>query len=258
MGDLRTYEPGTPSWVDLGSPDPAKAAEFYDALFGWQEVSQGPVEETGGYMMFHLVGKDVAGLGPGEHPAWTTYITVADVDAIAAVVEANGGTTIVPPMPVLTAGRMAVFTDGEGAPFAAWQPQDHQGAQRIHEPNTFTWAELACRDVDAAKAFYGAVFGWEGETHPFAETSSYTEFQLPGGAAPFAGMVQMNEVWPDDIPAHWMVYFAVDDTDACAARVATLGGTVSVGPFDMAQVGRVAVLNDPQGAVFSVIDRVDR
>ena len=64
MGDLRTYEPGTPSWVDLGSPDPAKAADFYDALFGWEAVSQGSVEETGGYMMFRLDGKDVGGLGP--------------------------------------------------------------------------------------------------------------------------------------------------------------------------------------------------
>jgi predicted enzyme related to lactoylglutathione lyase len=117
---------------------------------------------------------------------------------------------------------------------------------------------LACRDVEAAKAFYGAVFGWEGETHPFAETSSYTELHLPGGAAPFAGIMQMNELWPDEIPAHWMVYFSVADVDACAAQVATLGGTVSVEPFDMPQVGRVAVLNDPQGAVFSVIKRTER
>jgi hypothetical protein len=159
MGDLRTYEPGTPSWVDLGSPDPAKAAEFYEALFGWEAVSQGPVEETGGYMMFRLDGRDVGGLGPGEHPAWTTYMTVADVDATAAAVEAGGGSVVVPPMTVMTAGRMVVLADPEGAPFATWQPQDHKGAQAIHEPNAFTWAELACRDVDGAKAFYGAVFG---------------------------------------------------------------------------------------------------
>jgi len=260
MGDLRTYEPGTPSWVDLGCPDPAGAAEFYAALFGWEAVSQGPVEETGGYAMFRLGGCDVAGLGPGEHAAWTTYVAVADVDATASMVEADGGAVIVAPMTVTTAGRMAVFADPEGAPFAAWQPQDHQGAQAIHEHGTFTWAELACRGVDTAKAFYGAVFGWEGDTHPFGpdDSSSYTELQLPGGAGPFAGIVQMNDMWPAELPAHWMAYFAVDDTDACAAQVATLGGTVSVEPFDLDHVGRIAVLNDPQGAVFSVLARVER
>src|SRR5215475_2957109 len=159
----------------------------------------------------------------------------------------------------MTAGRMAVLADREGAPFAVWQPQDHTGAQAIHEPGTFTWAELACREVDGAKAFYGAVLGWEGDTHPFADgTSSYTEFQLPGGERPFAGMVQMNEMWPDDVPAHWMAYFAVADTDACADRAASLGGTVSVQPFDLPHVGRIAVLNDPQGAAFSVLARAER
>jgi hypothetical protein len=211
-------------------------------------------------MMFRLDGRDVGGLGPGEHPAWTTYMTVADVDATAAAVEAGGGSVVVPPMTVMTAGRMVVLADPEGAPFATWQPQDHKGAQAIHEPNAFTWAELACRDVDGAKAFYGAVFGWEGETHPFGpdDSSSYTELQLPGGEAPFAGMVQMNEMWPAEVPAHWMVYFSVDDTDASAAQVAALGGTVSVEPFDLPQVGRIAVLNDPQGAVFSVLARAER
>src|SRR6266545_2829818 len=232
MGEMSTYEPGTPAWVDVGSPEPAEAAEFYGALFGWEAVSQGPIEETGGYMLFRLDGKDVAGLGPVDEARWTTYVTVADADATAAEVEVHGGRVIDPPITVLTAGRTARFADLEGAPFAVWQPQEHPGARLIKQPNTFTWPELACRHVEPAKAFYGGVFGWEGTSYPFAETSSYTEFQLPGATSPVAGMVQMNEIWPAEVPAHWMVYFDVVDTDAAAARVAELGGVVSVEPFD--------------------------
>jgi predicted enzyme related to lactoylglutathione lyase len=114
---------------------------------------------------------------------------------------------------------------------------------------------LSCRDIDAAKDFYGAVFGWEGRTPAVAEPSTYTEFFLPEVDQPVAGMVQMNQLWPDDVPPHWMLYFAVADTDEIVGRVGQLGGTVSVAPFDRPDVGRIAVINDPEGAVFSVLQR---
>ena len=68
-------------------------------------------------------------------------------------------------------------------------------------------------------------------------------------------MVRMNDQWPDDVPSHWMVYFAVADADASAARVAGLGGAVSAPPFDLPLVGRLAVVQDPDGAVFTVMAR---
>jgi predicted enzyme related to lactoylglutathione lyase len=103
MGDARTYEPGTPSWVDLSSPDPAKAAEFYGSLFGWEAVSQGPAAETGGYMMFRLGGPDgpdVAGVGPGDRA--TTL----------------GGVVSVQPFDLPHVGRIAVLNDPQGAAFS--------------------------------------------------------------------------------------------------------------------------------------------
>lgn len=259
MSGPGTYEPGTIAWVDLMCPRPAVAAEFYGGVFDWKAVSQGPAEETGGYALFRRAGQDVAGLGPGDHAAWTIYIAVANVDLTATLSEKHGAAVVTPPRGVpspLTgeeAGRMAVLADPAGAVFALWQASSHAGAAVTGEPGTYRYSELAVRDVEQAKEFYSAVFGWEGTTEPFAGgTSTYTEYRRPGDDAVVAGMVQMNEIWPADIPAHWMVYFAAADTDAAAARVAELGGAVSVPPFDT-HVGRVSVLNDPDDAVFSVL-----
>ena len=260
MARLRTYDPGIPCWVDVMCLDTAKAAVFYRGLFGWEAVSQGRAEETGGYAIFQLDGTDVAGIGPGEPAWWTTYVSVADAEDATVLAGKHGATVMVEPMTVpspLTggdAGRMAVLADPEGAVFAVWQSIDHTGADVTGEPGSLRWSELGVRDVDAAKEFYGALFGWEGETHPFADgTSTYTELSLPGSDTKLAGMVQMNEQWPEEIPAHWMAYFAVVDADAAARKVAELGGTVSVEPFDLPDVGRIAVVNDLEGAVFSVM-----
>jgi predicted enzyme related to lactoylglutathione lyase len=108
-----------------------------------------------------------------------------------------------------------------------------------------------------AKRFYAAVFGWESKSPPFAEGSGYTVFFLPGFDRPVAGMVELDELWPQDVAPHWMVYFAVADTDRTTARAAELGGTVSVDPFDLYNVGRVAVLTDPEGASFSLLEWSD-
>ena len=80
--EIETYEHGVPSWVDLGTPDAAKASAFYSALFGWT-VQQGP-PEAGGYAIAELGGKPVAGIGPQQNPGppvWSTYVNVDDADA---------------------------------------------------------------------------------------------------------------------------------------------------------------------------------
>src|SRR5215216_5354909 len=120
MPEVKEYEAGTPSWVDLGSPDIDASAAFYGGLFGWTFTPAGPVEETGGYGMLTLNGKNVAGLGPhmdtSRPPSWNTYVSVADIEATTARVEAHRGTIVIPPMAVMTAGKMAVFVDPSGAP----------------------------------------------------------------------------------------------------------------------------------------------
>jgi predicted enzyme related to lactoylglutathione lyase len=253
MPEMTKYDPGTPSWVDLGTPDPADARRFYSGLFGWT-INEGP-PEAGGYSICELDGKPVAGLGPQMNPEmppwWTTYISVADAGETAAAITEDGGTLIVEPMDVMDVGRMAVAVDPTGAVFSIWQPRLHIGAGIVNDVNSFCWNELTTRDPQRSIEFYGAVFGWTASILTNVGAPNYTEFHLGGRG--IAGMMPMDgDSWPADMPNHWMVYFAVDDCDAAATRVAELGGTVVTSPTDVPP-GKFAVVKDPQGAVFSII-----
>jgi predicted enzyme related to lactoylglutathione lyase len=247
MPEITKYEPGTPSWVDLGAADPDAAARFYGELFGWTFESAGPVEETGGYGMFKVRGKDVAGLGPrmdeSQPPYWSTYVSVADVEATLARAEADGGTIVMPAMDIFDAGRMAIFTDPNGAPVSLWQPKGTIGAEIVNEPGSLCWNELHCTDTHAANNFYERVFNWRPESQDFGG-QPYMIFML--GDKGVAGMMQMEG------PARWEVSFAVADCDAAVAKAKELGGSIRHGPEDI-PVGRYAVLADPEGAQFGVI-----
>jgi len=245
-----SYAPGTPSWVDIGSPDPAATVAFYGALFGWT-AEEGP-PEAGGYRMALLNGKPVAGIGPAMNPGpphWATYVAVTDADATTAKVTAAGGQVLVPPMDVMDVGRMAVFLDNVGAAFSIWQAKEFAGAVVVNEPGAFCWNELATRDVDKAIEFYPAVFGWDHKTSEMGPMR-YTEWILDG--ASIAGMMPMPDMVPAQVPPHWMVYFAVEDCDATLAQATGLGATAMFGPIDI-PIGRFAGLQDPQGAAFAVI-----
>jgi predicted enzyme related to lactoylglutathione lyase len=250
--EMTTYLPGTPSWVDLSSPDPTAAAAFYGTLFGWQVQESAP--EAGGYRMAELRGATVAGIGPqmqpGTPPAWNTYISTDDIEATAKAVIEAGGQTFVAPMEVLDAGTMAVFADPTGAVFCAWQAARHTGAGLVDEPGSLSWNELTTRQPEAAIPFYRDVFGWDSVTHDMGGTP-YTEWLLDGRGS-IGGMMAMDANFPPEVPAHWAVYFAVADADATVAKVAELGGAVHVPPMDIPQ-GRFAMCADPQGAAFNVI-----
>ncbi len=250
MPERTSYAPGTPNWVDIGT-DVDAAAAFYSALFGWSLVSAGP--DAGGYGFFtNAAGKLIAGIGPQQSPGppfWSHYVSVVDIDETTARVEAAGGTVVVPPMDVMEAGRMAVFQDAEGAYFSGWQPLGTIGCEVVSEPGAFCWSELDTRDPESAKAFYPAVFGWDFETSE-GEDMPYTEWKLDGES--IAGMMDMPAEVPAESPAMWLIYFAVDDTEAAVARAVDLGGSVLAQPMDT-PFGRFAVLADPQDAFFAVI-----
>ncbi len=257
MPEITAHAPGTPSWIDLSSPDLGASIAFYGALFGWEAWETGTVEETGGYRMFGLRDQTVAGLGPimneGQPPAWSTYVTVEDASATADKVRAAGGRVLVEPMDVMAAGRMAVFMDPEGAAFSIWQPGESIGAGIVNEPGTLAWNELSTRDVDGAERFYGEVFGWGAETSPMPGPNGpvdYTGWQVGGKAV--GGALPMPEGVPAEVPPFWLVYFAVEDTDAAVAKAKELGASVVMEPVDI-PAGRFAVVVDPQGAVFGVI-----
>lgn len=246
-----SYASGTPSWIDLGTTDIPGAAAFYSSLFGWEVVDQGP--EAGGYCMLEIDGKPVAGLGPAQQPGrptWTTYFTVDNADDTAQRTTEAGGTVVAPPFDVFDSGRMAVCLDPTGAPFAVWQPMKHIGAHLINEPGTLTWSQLDTRDEASAAAFYQAVLGLQARPIEGSEPA-YSEWFL--GDEAVAGMMPIDDSWPADTPSQWMTYFNVESADATVARVLELGGLVFAGPFP-AGPGIIAVVQDPQGGVFAIIE----
>jgi len=245
MSERTSYAPGTPSWVDLGSPDTAASAAFYGGLLGWN-ADIDPRPEAGGYGMFTLRGLNVAGIGPQQNadmpPYWTVYVTVANADASLAAMTAAGATVIVEPMDVFDAGRMAVVQDPLGSFISIWQPDEHIGCQLVNEPGTFGWNELATPDLAASRAFYTAAFGWERLEMSSDDADLYgIDGNMVCGAHP-AG--------EGEFPA-WSVWFAVADADAAAAKVVELGGSVLVPCSDMS-FGRGGVMADPHGAAFGI------
>lgn len=250
--EMTNYEPGTPCWVDIGVPDMDAAVAFYGGLFGWSFDE--PDEATGGYRQARLRGSSVAGFGPQMNPGppvWATYVSVSDAEATQEAIEGAGGETIVGVMEVMDFGRMGVYADDAGAVISTWQAGTHPGCQLVNEPGALCWNELTTREPGGAKAFYSGVFGWTAHDNEMPDGMIYTEWHL--GERTIGGMMAMiGDEWPPELPNHWMVYFAVEDTDAACATVAELGGEVPVPPFDT-PAGRIAVVNDTAGAHFSLI-----
>lgn len=113
----------------------------------------------------------------------------------------------------------------------------------------FSWNELMTTDPEAALRFYGTLFGWETQAMPMPEGTYHV---VKTGEDAVGGVMAMPKGAPP-MPPHWGCYVTVDDVDATARKATELGGKLLHGPEDIPQVGRFAVLQDPQGAVVSVI-----
>jgi len=242
--------PGTPSWVDLSSPDVDASVQFYGALFGWTADEGSP--EFGGYRMLRSNGKMVAGVGPimnpGQPPVWNTYVSVDDAAATSEKAKQAGGQVLMESMQIGDSGSMAMLQDPTGAVVGLWQPNQHKGAEVFNTPVSLTWNELSTRDPEAAKRFYSAVFGWDPHTHEGEQP--YTEWHLNGKS--IGGMMKTPAQVPAAVPPFWLSYFTVADTNATVSKAQELGATVMMPATDIPQ-GRIAVLTDPAGATFAVI-----
>jgi predicted enzyme related to lactoylglutathione lyase len=243
---------GTPCWVDLMTTDLEAAKGFYPPLFGWQ-LTVGP-PETGGYAVADIGGRAVAGLGAMQEgmqhpPVWTTYLATEDAAATAEQITAAGGQVVMGPMDVMDIGVMAVAQDPTGATFGLWQAKSRTGIELANETGSLTWNELMTRDYAAAKDFYASVFGYT-YTDMSADGFQYSTTELDGNTV--GGIGALPAEVPAQVPAHWRVYFAVDDADATVAAVTQAGGSVLRPAADM-PYGRHADVADPQGAAFSVI-----
>jgi predicted enzyme related to lactoylglutathione lyase len=273
MPERDGYPAGVPCWIDTTQPDPDAAAEFYGGLFGWDLEDVMPPGSGAKYLIARIRGGDVAavssrpeGAPPGA--VWNTYIWVDSADETAAKVRDAGGSVLSEPFDVMDSGRMAVFSDPEGAVFAVWQANEHKGAQVVNEHGSLNFNGLNTRDPDAAKAFYGVVFGWGtiglgggAEMWTMPGYGDYLERDNPdlrkqtaeaGAPEGFEDVVaSINRIGDEapDTPAHWSVTFGVDDADEVAAKAEELGGTIVMPPFDAPWV-RSTVISDPQGATF--------
>lgn len=238
------YGEGVPCWVDAQLPDVQAGKRFYGELFGWtfEERPEAPA----GSVWAYREGEPVAALArktDGRLPTvWTVYFSTPDAEALADRVWAAGGQVVTAPVPVGDLGTTALVTDSEGAVFGLWEPGGHPGFGRRHETGTFVWAELYARDVEAANTFYGDLFH---------------DALFGPDARPDFGRAAVSEVFPAEMPPHFVVHFLVEDCETALGEVNGLGGRVQAPPFETSY-GKVAVVTDNQGASFALLERVER
>ena len=250
---VERYAPGTPSYVELVTPDQQAAKDFYGGLFGWQfeDLDMG---EAGVYVAVSVDGDSIAGISGqlpqlAGHPAfWGVYITVDDLDATVAKVEPAGGRVEAGPFDVMELGRMASIQDPTGVRVNLWQAGQSVGSVRVNEPGCPIWHELTTADLPTATKFYADVLGVAWEALSMETGDDYTCLLVEGRPVGGAFPPPM-----EGIPPHWEVYFNVEDADATTARAEELGGGVLQAPWDVVGVGRLAILKDPQGAVFGLM-----
>jgi len=244
---------GSPAWADMTVPSLVAATEFYGALFGWTFETGGP--ETGGYTQAFLDGRRVVGLtepmesGPAQPPAWCVYLATDDLLATAEQVVAAGGRVVLAPMAILGFGTMGLYADAADAVFGLWQSGTHTGWDVEQEPGSIVWTEVMVHDQPRALAFYRDVFGYHVDD---LSAPGFTYASLSLGAGPLAGVGQYGDSAGASAPPAWTLYFAVADTDAAAASIASLGGNVVSPPTDT-PFGRMAIAAGPFGEVFAVM-----
>jgi uncharacterized protein len=257
MPKFERYAQGTPSYAELVTPDQEAAKAFYGPLFGW-DLEDVPMGDAGTYVTVSKDGAAVAGISgpmPGmeDHPAWWgVYLTVDDVDAATAKVAGAGGRVDAEPFDVFDMGRMAAIADPTGARVNLWQPGSSIGTELANEPGTPIWNEVVTSDVERATAFYADVLGVTWEEMPMEGGPAYTCLVVDGRRV--GGAMAL----PDDaVPPHWNVYFNVTSVDETVAGAERLGGSVVAPAFDVPTVGRMAVLADPQGGMFCLMQNPD-
>ncbi|MFF7354271.1 MULTISPECIES: VOC family protein [Streptomyces] len=232
------YGEGVPCWVDAQLADVEAGKRFYGELFGWTFA-----DAYGSSVWARLTGEPVASLAPkidGRMPTvWTVSFATPDARALGRRITEAGGQVVMAPFPVGDLGVAALAADPEGAVFGLWQAGSHHGFGRRHEPGTFVWAELYTRDTAGANAFYGGLF----HDALFGE-----------GAEPDFGRAHVTEVFPAEMPPHFLAHFRVTDLDDALGAVQRLGGRVQAPPFETSY-GRVAVVTDNQGASFALLQR---
>jgi uncharacterized protein len=263
MPHIDKHTPGSFSWIELSTTDQNAAKTFYGSLFGWA-VNDSPMGPDDFYSIFKLQGRDVGAActmrpeqrAHGVPPHWMIYITVASADDAAARASQLGGKILAPAFDVMDIGRMAVIQDPTGATFSVWQAKRHVGTTIAGEDGTLCWADLSTPDQAGAAKFYAGLFGWEfsGDTDD-DPPSGYLHIQ---NGEEFIGGIPPGAHRDPHAPPHWMAYIQVSNCDATAAKAKQLGAKFYLEPMTMENVGRFAIIADPQGAVFAIFQAMPR
>ncbi len=273
MQERDGFPAGVPAWIERPALDPDGLTRFYAALFNWTFEDRSP-DADARYLVASLDGQPAAAIGSlrdgTSADAWHTSIACDDVEATADRVRAAGGTVVAEPHDLGNLARIAACTEPAGAAFGLWQPGTIRGAGVVNTPGSWNFSELNTTDVEGAKQFYGAVFGWEvdevdmgvGGVSLMVRMPGYADFleqfdpgirerhaafgAPPGFSESIAGFIPL----PEGEAPHWTITFTVADADATAARARELGGAVEVEPYDIGPTRR-AIIRDPAGARFA-------
>lgn len=257
MPTIDRHAPGAFCWFELATTDQPAAKQFYRSLFGWT-ANDFPVGPDGGsYSMFDLEGQSVGAAytmladqrAKGVPPFWMVYVATDSADKTAKRVEELGGKVFKQPFDVFSFGRMAVLADPTRAVFSIWEPKQHTGVGITGEEGTVCWADLSTSDVETASKFYSGLFRWEISADD--DPSGY--LHIKNGDS-FIGGIPPASMRNPQAPPHWMIYFFVSDCDGSTAKAQQLGAKVLMASHLVEHVGKISILNDPQGALFALFE----
>jgi predicted enzyme related to lactoylglutathione lyase len=257
MTHIDKHSAGSFCWIELATTDQNAAKGFYSSLFGWSPQDS-PIGPSEFYTIFKLEGRDAAAgytlrqdqRAQGVPPNWMIYITVDSADQAATKTKQLGGTVVMPPFDVMDLGRMAVIQDPTGAHFCVWQARKNTGIGIAHVAGTLCWADLSTPDTKRASDFYSALFGWQ----IMADEKDKSGYLHIKNSEHFIGGIPPAAHRPPGVSPHWLAYLWVDDVDASAAKGKQMGANLCVAPMTIENVGRMAVIADPQGAVFAIFN----
>jgi uncharacterized protein len=246
-------------FVELVTPDLAAAKQFYAGLFGWtfRDVQAGGTE----YAEASLDGRPVAGLihrdvpaGKQRQPAWLSFIAVSDVDAAKEIALQHGAKVLFEPHSIPDRGREAVFADPQGAVFAVLASSSGDPPDVLAEPGEWVWSSLITSDPDTDAAFYQTLFDYEVFELPADEGAQHLMLASDNYARASANTLPANK--PNMHP-HWLNFVRVEDAVRMTEKLVALGGRVLVEPRVDRNGGKVAVVADPQGAPFGLLEWPD-
>jgi len=246
-------------WVEMVTPDLAGAKRFYSGLFGWtfRDIHVGKTP----YAVALLDGRPVGGLHQRleqnieqKRPAWLAFIAVRDVDAAKRTALEHGAKVVFEPRTFPQRGRQAVFADPEGAVFAVLASGSGDPPEVLAAPGEWIWSSLHAKDPDAGAAFYQALFGYDvfdvpsddGLDHLILSSDDYARASVNS--------------FPKDSSrrhSHWLNFVRVVDAVDAAAKAVALGGRVLVEPHIDRHGDKVAVVADPTGAPFGLMEWSD-